>query len=76
MEIKSKIQSNISKTKNGNAKRTESYKQNLLSQLKSNIDKAADKVKAVADNKGIIDRYKSAQPQPLTQMQQAFEGAL
>lgn len=76
MNITKRISDNLDKIEKKSRASTDKYKERLLTQLKCNIDKAKDKKQAVQDNKGIIDRYKSAEPKPLTQMQQAMQEAL
>lgn len=69
MNIRKHIKDNLAKTRRNNESRTKKYKQNLLKQLDENLNVKGQKVK---DNKGLIDRYKSAKPQELNQMQEAM----
>jgi len=73
MNIHKQIKKNLAKATAINKKKTEAYKQRLEQQIRTE----AQSVKPDKDALRVLaNRYYTAKPQPFTQMQQAFEGAL
>ena len=81
--IRSHIANRLDQVKQKSEKQLVTYKQGLLTQLKTNLQKterhkdgtlktAQEKIE---DNQGLITRYKTARPHPFNQMQQAFAEA-
>lgn len=71
-EIKKHITQSVEKVRKRNQSNTDKYKERLLGQIRVNLLEKKQSVKA---NQGLIDRYRGATPQPLTQMQEALLGA-
>ena len=69
MNTKKQIKKAISKVERANANRTEAYKKRLKEKIRVNLH---EKKQSKEDNQVLIDRFYSAKPQQLTQMQQAL----
>ena len=82
--IRSHIANRLDQIKKKSETQLVTYKQGLLTQLKTNLQKTErnkdGSIKTpqekIADNQGLITRYKSAKAHPLTQMQQAMADAI
>lgn len=72
MSIQKQIKNNLTKVRNMNEKKKESYKKRLEQQILTNLKEG----KKPEDQKVLYSKYCSAKPRELTQMQQAMQDAL
>lgn len=83
LNIAEQVQSHLARASKNAEQGLTKYKQQLLATLEANLKKPEKNKdgslktgeQKIADNAGIIERYKNAKPHPLTQMQQAFAEA-
>jgi Txe/YoeB family toxin of Txe-Axe toxin-antitoxin module len=73
MDIRAHITDGLQKIERFNTGKTEAYKRRIKEQIRVNIHEKKQPVQA---NQVLIDKYYSAKPQPLTQIQEALQGAL
>ena len=69
MDVQEHIKNAINKVERINADRTLEYKKKLKEQIRVNL---LEKKESIQNNQGLIQRYYSAKPQPLTYMQEAM----
>ena len=69
VNIHREIKKKIAKVRKVNSARTESYKAGIKEKIRVNL---LEKKQTPEQNKGLIQRYYSAKPKELTQIQQAL----